>query len=228
MIIPIIAIFAILTFIATMLIKNNSVRKFFSTIFFTGLILSLAAMIANDSMHFGMKGKNVTREQVIYSAGDPVDPGNILIYKNMGSEVEDNAYVYRLEREGELESAVPARNIKTNIEIRPNQQASIVTTSKEWVYQNDFFKMLFSWNGEENKVSKQEATIYYPDDTWVVMSETQSKKLTKMIEKAPADLKKDITQQTKEIRKLAETDPIAAGQQQVEMIKDQLASPLMK
>lgn len=224
MIIPIIAIFAILTFITTMFIKNRGARNFFSTIFFLGLVLSIAAMLANDRIHFGMKGKNVTEEQVIYSAGNPADPANLLIYQDMGSEVEEDAYAYRLKPKGKIEQAVPARSKATNVKIRPDQPASIVTTGKRWVYKNDFYKMLFNWDGEDNKIAKQEVTIYYPDDTWVLLSTEQSKQLAEMSKKSSADQQEEMTQRTIEIRELAKTDPIAAGQMQVEMINEQLAS----
>lgn len=228
MIIPIIAVFTILTFISSMYIKNRTARNFLSTIFFIGVLASIGAMIANDRMHFGMEKQEVTKEQEIYSAGNVDDPGNILIYKSMGSKTDEQAFAYRTDLDGKVKSAVPSKNKVTSIQVRPNQPASVVTVTNEWEFKNDFYKMLFSWNAGDDQVASQDITIYYPDDTWVVMSADQSQKLAEMLKKIPADMQEEMTQRSIAIRQLAETDPIAAAQQQVEMIKEQLASPSMK
>ena len=69
MIILLIALFAILAFVANMMITNRGIRIVTTVIMFVGLIASVAGVAANMNSHYGMKEVTTTTKKQIYTAG---------------------------------------------------------------------------------------------------------------------------------------------------------------
>ncbi|TYC46360.1 DUF4811 domain-containing protein [Leuconostoc litchii] len=219
MIILIMAIFAILAFLANMMLENRIIRITTTAVMFVGLIISVIGIIANMHDHYGMKQVTTTEKKQIYTAGGANQGFGILLYQGIGSNGEENVYIYKHSAKT-TKNYVAKPNLKTTSSRQSisGNKAYKITKTTRWVYKNNTYKLLFGI-ADNNKTVKHRHTTYQVPETWVALTTTQAKSLSaKMAPKNDAE-KIAAAEKQKQLSALAQTNPDKAAQLQVQAIK---------
>lgn len=219
MIILIMAVFAIVAFFANMTIKSSGVRYAITLLMFTGLIVSVVALVANMHNHYGMEKVTTTTKKAIYSAASSDQGFGMLLYQNVGTNGKENVYIYR-QSATDKKTTISKPDLKTSSS-RTNitgNQAYQVTKTTRFVYKSSGFKLLFGIANNNHELQHRHVNYQVPA-TWITMTTVQAKALPgKLAANATAD-KASAEQQKKQLAVLAQTDPDKAATIQVEQIK---------
>ncbi|MFT8673884.1 DUF4811 domain-containing protein [Leuconostoc mesenteroides] len=224
MIILIMAVFALLGFLANMMLENRAIRLLTALIMFIGLIISVIGIVANMHDHYGMKAVTTTKKRQIYTAGDANQGFGMLLYQGVGTNGKENVYIYKTSSDAK-KTFVAKPDLKTTSrrESIAGNKAYKVTKTTRWVYKNNTYKLLFGI-ADNNKSLKHRRTIYQVPSTWIALTTTQAKSLSaKMTPKTDAE-KAAAAEQQKQLAELAQKDPDKAAQTQVKAVKAALDS----
>lgn len=222
MIILIMAIFAILAFLANMMLENRSIRLVSTSIMFIGLIISVVAIVLNMHDHYGMKQVTTTDKEQIYTAGSSSQGFGMLLHQAVGTNGKENVYIYKTSSDAKkTHVAKPDLKTTSNQQSISGNKAYKITKTTRWVYKNDTYKLLFGI-ADNNKTLKHRNTTYQVPSTWVSLTTVQAKTLSaKMTPKTDAE-KVAAAEQQKQLAALAQTDPDKAAQMQVKAVKTAL------
>ncbi|MGO0155159.1 DUF4811 domain-containing protein [Leuconostoc mesenteroides] len=220
MIILIMAAFALLGFLANMILENRVIRILTTLIMFIGLIISVIGIVANIHDHYGMKTVTTTKKEQIYTAGDVNQGFGMLLYQGVGTNGKENVYIYKTSSSDAKKNFVAKPDLKTTSrrENIAGNKAYKVTKTTRWVYKNNTYKLLFGI-ADNNKSLKHRRTIYQVPSTWIALTTTQAKSLSdKMTPKTDVE-KAAAAEQQKKLADLAQKDPDRAAQVQIEAVK---------
>lgn len=186
MIIVLLAFFAVLTFIAWLVLPTKKARIIVGSLASLGLMLTVAAMTLNFTNQFGMREVQTSEIKQIYSAGDPRMAPGVMIAEPVGSEKKHYVMVYRDAETDEKPVAHFKPDQKKMLEAAKRHasyeqkntykqaEVEIKTTRLEWA--NDFAKFLFDTSGQSHAIVKQEANVRIPAD-WMVLTQAEAQKL---------------------------------------------------
>ncbi|MGQ2286236.1 DUF4811 domain-containing protein [Leuconostoc suionicum] len=222
MIILIMALFAILAFLANMMLENRITRLTVTSIMFLGLVISVIGIVANMHDHYGMKQVTTTKKEQIYTAGSANQGFGMLLYQAVGTNGKENVYIYKTSSDAKkTHVAKPDLNTTSNQESISGNKAYKVTKTTRWVYKNSTYKLLFGIADNNNSL-KHRYTTYQVPSTWIALTTAQAKSLSaKMTPKTDAE-KVAAAEQQKQLAALAQTDPDKAAQMQVKAVKTAL------
>ncbi len=186
MIILLLVVFAILTFVTWMLIKEKKRRMIAGSLSFLLLSLTVAAMTLSFTHHLGMQQVSHTETQRIYTAGAKQSPAGVLLAQEIGTQSDNYVLIYR-DRAQAAEPKVHfkpdqkhiTQAIRKEADYRQAKvnHASVKTTTTRWAWKNDVYRLLFGIGGQGNELVKEKVEVTVPSDTWVVMSPQQAKQL---------------------------------------------------
>lgn len=187
MIIYLMIVITILTFIAWFFINNLQLRWICGLITMGLLLLCSIALSANLYSHWGMtKDTKVTVSTDIYSARTSESPANILLYQNLGTKTNNAVLIFRDKRNEEQAKPhfVPEKkDIRDSSKKRAvyrltkGQKAKITIKRTEWRYRSNTAKWFFDFADNDHQLISQRTTVTLPENSWVVMTPAQAKKL---------------------------------------------------
>ncbi|MDR2976975.1 MAG: DUF4811 domain-containing protein [Streptococcaceae bacterium] len=210
MIIILIAIFTLLTFFSFIYIKKQLPRLTAGIISFVCLCLIVMSLMLHFVNHWGMKEVTTTKTQSIYSAGPSALSFNLMMTQRIGDQT---VLIYRTSEKAKrpivsaelntdptstsfLKDNAAQKNSRASYKMIKDGEAKLVTRTTTRQFSNTFSKILFSFGDEDNAVVKTNKTAELPQDSWLVLTSEQAKKLESTqaklqaeAEKAKADLK---------------------------------------
>ncbi|GFH40311.1 DUF4811 domain-containing protein [Pseudolactococcus insecticola] len=235
MIIPIIAIFAVLVFYFFMFTKADLVRWIFGGISFILLALSVGGLTAHFSHHWGMKTVSKTTTTEIYTAGDTNASFGMMIDVPIGTKSGDYVLVYRDKATDKKPSAhfTPdkkhiSESVKKSATYKTAavKKATLTTTKTTRTWSNDFFKVIFGIGDEDGELVKEKNVVKVPAKTWLVLTQKQAaelqKKAPELQAKMAAEVKADPAKAA-QLAQLQKADPEKYTELQVQQIKSLLA-----
>lgn len=188
MIIPILAVVAILTYLAWIRIEPLAWRIPLGVISETVFVALVMLLLVNFDRHYGMKKVTRAETQQIYSAVGDKLPIGILVTKELGTKADNYVLVYANEAE---DKATPhfvpdtkhmVQAVKKSATYReadvPKATVKTTTTRLEW--RNEVFKFLLGFGGEGGTIAKQSSVVTIPKSSWLAVTESQAKRLTKL------------------------------------------------
>lgn len=186
MIMILMALFAILTFVAWLVVPVRKWQMILGVIATLGLITTVAAMTLNFTHQLGMRQVETVKTTEIYSAGSPWMNPKMMIAEPLGTDKEHYIMVYR----DEVSDTEPTAHFKPDQEKLAEAtkshatykqdkryktaQVEIKTTRLEW--ENGLVKWLFGTSGQDKQIVKEEAEVHVPAD-WVVMTQAEAQKM---------------------------------------------------
>ncbi|WP_294973910.1 DUF4811 domain-containing protein [uncultured Leuconostoc sp.] len=222
MIILIMALFALFAFFANMTIKKAGIRYTVTLFMFAGLIVSVIAMIANMHDHYGMTSVTTTTKREIYSAGPSTQNFGMLLYQNVGTNGQENVYIYR-EAANDKKTTVSKPNLDTRskrVNVSGNQAYRVASTTR-YVYKSKVFNLLFGIADNDKQVKHRQITYQLPA-TWVALTTTQAQSLASKLAPKSAAERTIAEQQQKQLSDLAKVNPDKAATLEVNQIKSVL------
>lgn len=186
MIMILMAILAVLTFVAWLVVPVRKTRLIVGTISALGLILTVGAMTLNFTHHLGMKEVETVETKAIYSAGDPWLPNGIMIAEPLGTAKNHYVMVYRDTKadttpkahfkpnQDDLTEATKSHATFKQSAAYKRAEVEVKTTRLEW--KNDVVKWLFGTSGQDHTVVSEVATVHVPND-WMVLTQAEAKKM---------------------------------------------------
>lgn len=186
MIMILMAFFAVLTFVAWLILPVRKTRLIMGTISSLGLILTVGAMTLNFTHQLGMKRVETVETTKIYSAGDPWLPKKIMIAEPIGTDKNHYVMVYRDNvteqkptahfepNQDELTEATKRHATYKQDDAYKQAEVEVKTTHLEW--KNDVVKWLFDTSGQGHEVVHEEAVVHVPSD-WVVLTKAEADKM---------------------------------------------------
>lgn len=233
MIIIIIALATILTFVTWTLISKTIPRVIWGTISIIFLIWSIFFLTDHFVNHTGMKIQTQKTTQSIYTAGEPAAAYGTLIYKNIG---KSKILIYRdklTDQKASTHFIPDKKNITTAIKkmatykVYSGKKAYLTTVTKRYIWKSKLYELLFGFAGEKGTLVSQLSTVKIPEKTWLILDDSQAKKLQRlaplMQEKAKKQLQAN-PQMAQELQKLAKSNPDLYAEKQIETIKNILKS----
>lgn len=188
MILYILIALTLLTFVSWLLIKNKGLRLALGSISTAALVVAVVAVSMHLYDHWGMVQTTTSKEQTIYTAGDLNSPAGLLIVSEVGTDSDNYAMVFR-DASDASEAAthfVPNQKdivnaVKKSADYTTGavDEATAKTETTTWTWKSDFFKGLFSLMDNDELVSEK-TTVTVPEDTWVVLTSDQAKKLSQL------------------------------------------------
>ncbi|GAB6092874.1 DUF4811 domain-containing protein [Furfurilactobacillus curtus] len=186
MVITLLILATLSLFLSVVLMTASSARTITiisSLVVFMGMI---GLLIANDNYHFGLKKVSTTSTQTLVSstpnqhAGQP----NILLYQPLGNG-QEKIYLYRTNASQTKPQATPSQHTTVKVRaISATSNATLMTKTTRWRYQNGWTQMLFGLSGEGGQlVSRQD--VFQVPNSWLTLSTSQAKQLAKLM-KDPA------------------------------------------
>lgn len=204
MIIILLILFAILTFVTWMLIKPKTWCLVAGSLSFVLLSLTVVAMTLSFTHHLGMQKETQTKQAQIYSAGAKQSPAGLLLAQEIGSRSGNYVLIYRDQPQAAKATAhfkpdqkhiTQAVRKKASYRQAHVSQASVKTSTTRWVWENDFYRLLFGIGGQGNELVGEKTVVTIPADTWVVTSPQKAKQLAQTQAKmSPADRAKQQAQ----------------------------------
>ena len=139
-------------------------------------VVSLIALIANLTYHFGMEKTVTNKTTTLVSSGD-TDDFDLLLYQPLGDGTE-KIYLYKTDA-SQSEPKQTGTEQVTNIVETGADEAQLSSNTTRWVYQNDVYRFLFGIADNENEYIERTNTFSVPD-AWFVLSVDQAKKLASL------------------------------------------------
>lgn len=234
MIILVIALATILTFVTWMLIDNNVLRYVLGILSIIFLGWSVYILTDHFVNHTGMEVKSKTTTKQVYSAGSSSVPYGMVITKEVGKTSGNYVLVYKDKSSDKKASAHFIPNTKNVTEAVKKsasyktanvKKATVKTTTKRYIWKSDFYESLFGFAGEEGDLVSKKSVLTVPKDTWLVLSQSQAKKLQTLVPKLKAQSQAQMKanpQAAKAMMTLAKTNPDKYAAMQVQTIKKAL------
>jgi len=244
MIILIIILAVILIFASWMAINNTVTRwivGILSFCFLGGVIYSFTDHVLN---HTGMELKTTKTTDEIYSAAGSKVPYGVLVHQEIGNDSGNHVLVYRDTKNGKVTAHFkpnfdnPKEMVKKTATYKytNSDQATVVTTVKRYRWSSDFAKMMYGFMNEDGKLASRKAVAYVPHKTWLVVTQSQSKKLKQigqqMKQEGIAKQKAMVKQKMKQaagnpkaiaaITKAAKNHPTMSAEQTVTKLREAL------
>lgn len=157
--------------------KNRKVGNIVRIICDILLVVSLALVVMNDTQHFGMAQKTVTKTTAIESVS-PNKQAPMLLYNKVGTKSNNNVYVYQNADDTKPSHTNP--EYTTNSVKRTNGKTKLVSQKKYWTYKSKFNKFMFGVARNDNQWISTHNTFYIGNN-WFVLSSGQAKKLQKLM-----------------------------------------------
>lgn len=186
MIMILMAIFAVFTFVAWLVLPSRKWRLILGSLATLGLVLSVGAMTLNFTHQLGMRQVETVETKQIYSAGMPWMTKKVMIAEPVGTDKAHYVMVYRddvaesepvahFKPDADKLSEATKRHATYKQDKRYKQaEVEIKTTRLEW--ENDFMKFLFGTSGQDHQVVKEEAVVHVPAD-WGIMTKAEADKM---------------------------------------------------
>lgn len=221
MIIFILFIFVILAFVSLMMIQDMRKRIIAVAVSFLIVITSVVLIIANMHDHFGMKVQTTTTKQQIYSVQGQNIYG-VLSYQQVGTSGKEKVFIYRDTSTSTTPTvAKPDLKTKTAIQNVQGNQAFKVTTSKNYVYRNGFYKFMFAISGNNHDLKARQVTYQVPL-TWLALSSQDGERLKSIVSGMANQA--DFIQWFQQVKSQSQTDPDGAAQTAVSYYQNLLAN----
>lgn len=178
MALALIIISALLFIVSYVVMQHGIGRVILYVASFILLVFSLTAITAADSWHWGMKQETKTTTQTIkpVSSLKQMDM-NMLIEQKLGTKNE-KIVVYKLSDKGKTKHTQIDVNTTNKYKHIKAGDAKLVTKTKQYVYKNNFFKLLFAGLGGKSVYKSRTNTFELPDN-YVVLTSKQAKDLQK-------------------------------------------------
>lgn len=230
MIIFLISLTTILTFMAWSLIKAPFLRYSLGVLTLLSLIASVAFLTDHFVNHTGMEVKTTTKTNTIYSAGDSSVAFGLLIYKEVGTSSGNYVLIYRDKKTDKKASAHFVPNTKKIIEAvkktatyktARQDEATLTMTTKRYVWKSDLYEWLFGFAGESNELVSQKSVVTVPEDTWLILTQDEAKKLASLSTAMQKQMTTDPTKATT-MKALSQSNPKEYAALQVEIVKEAL------
>lgn len=147
------------------ILSQKTWKRAFSFVFAIFFLLSIGLIVANFNQHFGMK--QVAHSQtvdLVSSVGQ--EDTDALLYKPLGDGTE-KIYLYKTE-DMEKPKSAGSQQVENHVS-QDAEQAQLTTKRTEWVYKNNFYRLLFGLSGNNHEFIKQENQFELPSD-WEILS----------------------------------------------------------
>lgn len=188
MIIPILAVVAILTYLAWIRIEPLAWRIPLGLISGTVFVALVMLLLVNFDRHYGMEKVTKTETQQIYSAVGDKLPIGVLVTKELGTKADNYVLIYANKADGKAtphfvpDTKHMVQAVKKSATYREAEvaKATVKTTTTRWEWQNNIFKFLLGFGGEGGTIAKQSSVVTIPKSSWLVVTESQAKRLTKL------------------------------------------------
>lgn len=230
MIILVIILATILSFTTWMYISKSILRfalGILSLLFLAGSISFLTDHFVN---HRGMVVKTTTETKKIFTAGQTNQVFGVMVAKEVGTKSGRYVMIYRDSASDSRAKThyVPNQNkiseaIKktSSYKLENTKEANVTVTTKRYVWKNNFYKVLFNFGGENDKLKSEKVLVTIPKDTWLVLSPTEAKRLQSLLPKIQEASQKN-PEQAKMMAELVKTNPEEAAKLQIKAIKELL------
>ncbi len=198
------------------------------------LALSMIALAYHDQTNWGMKEVTTTSTHQIYTAGDKTAPYGLMIKAEIGQNTGNYVLVFR----NNANSAKPDTNFEPNqnnivesvkksatYQLTDTTTAKVQTTTTRLEFSSNLMKLLFGIGGEQNTLVKQHSVVSVPQDTWLVLTQSQVETLTKKAPQMQAQMEAELKANPAKALQLAElqkSNPKEYAKMQVEQIKQLL------
>ncbi|MFC4652467.1 DUF4811 domain-containing protein [Lactococcus nasutitermitis] len=225
MIILIIALFTVATFICFLYIKKTKLRWTLGVLSMLLLVASILLLVANFSGNWGTKTITTRQTSNIYTAGETNVAYNLLIKQEIGTGSHNYAFVYRTNKNEIKAKAhfVPDTNNisqavkkRATYQMTSQKQATVVTVKKYRKLSNGLPKFLFNLGNNNQKLLKQTTTVYLPENTWLVLTETQAKELKKKAPELEKAANAQAEQQASQLKAAIAATPTPEAKQALE------------
>ncbi|BDZ30333.1 DUF4811 domain-containing protein [Lactiplantibacillus sp. WILCCON 0030] len=186
MILVVLVFSAIALFLTFVYMHQNATRLILTTIFGIALVASLVLVIENDSQHLGMTKVTTTKTVPLKSAGS--SQMDMLLYQSIGTADKNRVYIYKTMTDQKKVSTTKA-NVNTANHVKTTTGSTkLVTKTTRWMYQSNAAKFWFGIANNDNQLIKRTNTFYI-QKTWVVLSTSQAKQLSKLAKQQSTTLK---------------------------------------
>lgn len=235
MIIPIVALFTVLTFVCFVYIKPPITRWIAGSFAFLLLTGSILMIVFNFTHGFGMKEVTTITEHEIFSAGDLSAPYGLIIKTEVGENSGNFVFVYRNSKD---ESAKPTPHFQPDtsniIETTKKTadfkevagtKASVKTVTVRRVFSSEWMNLLFGIGGENKELVSEHSTVSIPKDTWLILTQKQAEDLEKEAPELAAEQKAQLLtdpQKAMALEILQKSNPTEFAKMQVTQIKELL------
>jgi hypothetical protein len=180
-----IVVISVIAFALLNVFAKNKVQTMISLVFGLIFVLSLTAMMANLSAHFGMEKTTTTTTKPLVSSSDS-DQLSMLLYQPLGDGTE-KIYLYRTD-ESQKKPKQTRMDHVTNHVVENAKAAEKETKTTRWIYKNDVYRFLFGIAGNDEEFIREENTFSLPD-SWALLTVDQAKKLASLAEKQQETMK---------------------------------------
>lgn len=190
-------------------------HKLLMCLFAVVFIVSGIFVVLNDHNEFGME-KTVEKKQIdLVSSGDK-EMLPILLYQPLG-DGKEKVYLYRTSDSEELKKT--GTDQVTNQVVQSKDDASFTQETTYWVYENNFYKLLFGIADNDHKYANQSNTFSLPD-TWQVLSADEAKALGEYMNANKEELSKKAAAYVQEkLAALLTTSPTLSEKEQQEAVQ---------
>ncbi len=166
-----IVVISVIAFALLNVFAKNKVQTMISLVFGLIFVLSLTAMMANLSAHFGMEKTTTTTTKPLVSSSDS-DQLSMLLYQPLGDGTE-KIYLYRTD-ESQKKPKQTRMDHVTNHVVENAKAAEKETKTTRWTYKNDVYRFLFGIAGNDEEFIREENTFSLPD-SWALLTVDQAK-----------------------------------------------------
>jgi hypothetical protein len=180
-----IVVISVIAFALLNVFAKNKAQTVFSLILGLVFVLSLTAMMANLTSHFGMEKETITKTQTLVSSSDS-DQMDLLLYQPLGDGTE-KIYLYRTDESQEKPKQTRDEYV-TNHVVENAESAQKETKTTRWTYKSDFYRLLFGIADNDKQFIKEENTFSIPD-SWALLTVDQAKKLASLAEEQQESMK---------------------------------------
>lgn len=230
MIILVIILATVLSFSTWMYISKPLLRFVLGGLSLLFLASSIYFLTDHFVNHRGMLVKTSVKTQKIYTAGQTNQAFGVMIAKEVGTKSGRYVMVYRdKENDSQAKTHYVPNQKKISEEIKKSasyqltdtKEASETVTTKRYVWKNKFYKILFNFGGENNKLKSKTVVVTIPKDTWLVLSPNEAKSLQTLLLKLQEASQKNPAQ-AKIMAELLKSNKEEAAKLQVKAIKELL------
>ncbi|GMA48112.1 DUF4811 domain-containing protein [Tetragenococcus muriaticus] len=136
-----------------------------SFVFAAFFLLSIGLIVANFNQHFGMEQVVHSQTVDLVSSVEQQDT-EALLYKPLGNGTE-RVYLYKTAAM-EKPQSTGGQQVKNDVS-QDAEQAQLTTKRTEWVYKNNFYRLLFGFSGNNHEFIEQENQFNLPSN-WQLLS----------------------------------------------------------
>ncbi|USS93515.1 DUF4811 domain-containing protein [Fructilactobacillus ixorae] len=200
-------------FLCFNLIPNHKVANLTGCVAGFLVVVTVLSIIGNFHYHWGMKKATVTTTQSFTSVNRQL---NMVLYQKLGKQGNEQVVIYKRTASQKKPTTTPA--VQThNVIHHQGTENRLVIQKQEWVYKNDFYRLLFGLAQKETFI-KRTNTFYVAQD-YLVMTPKQAKEFGQRMQQAAAGLQKQ--QQNPATQR-------AVQQQAQQYVQGKLAAELQK